>query len=140
MDRRGFAASCVTSAIGLLMERDGACASRPISRTHVGHHHPEPRAGITAVKLPPANDLREYPEAMPVFEMVRRIPRIIDGIRCYCGCAQSPDFYSLLSCFEGAAMAKRCPHCQAQARLAFFNFERGKSLREIRAAVDAKFA
>ncbi len=36
-------------------------------------------------------------------------------------------------------MAKRCPVCQEEARLAATAFGQGKSLDEIRAAIDARF-
>lgn len=108
---------------------------------HGGPHvHPEPRPGITAEKVPTAEQLGAWAEAIPAFDDVRQIPEIIDGIRCHCGCAEDPSFYSLLSCYEGSeAMARYCPICQGQGRLAFRLHTAGKSLDEIRAAVDARF-
>ena len=48
-------------------------------------------------------------------------------------------FYSLLSCYESDAMARDCAVCQGQARLATRLHRLGKSLDEIRAAIDAKY-
>lgn len=48
--------------------------------------------------------------------------------------------YSLLSCFEGEAMAQECAVCQGQAKLAARLHSEGKTLAEIRVAVDAKFS
>ncbi|MEO8226707.1 MAG: CYCYC family (seleno)protein, partial [Gemmatimonadota bacterium] len=69
----------------------------------------------------------------------RRIPQILDGIRCHCGCATLPGFYSLLSCYEGDGMARMCVICQGQARLADRLERAGKSLDQIRSAIDARF-
>ena len=63
----------------------------------------------------------------------------MDGIRCNCGCAGQPGFYSLLSCYEGDAMARLCPICQGEGRLAARLHKEGKTLAEIRVAVDAQF-
>ena len=72
--------------------------------------------------------------------MVREIPQIIDGIHCYCGCAELPDSYSLLTCYEGDGMAQMCHICQGEARLAYRLHKDGKSLEDIRTAIDAKYA
>ena len=101
--------------------------------------HPEPRAGITAAKIPASADLT-HKGAARTFDEVRQIPQIVDGIRCHCGCAENPDFYSLLSCYEGPdAMAQHCVICQGQGRLAFRLSGEGKSLDEIRAAIDQEY-
>ena len=101
--------------------------------------HPTPRPGITADKVLTAEQLAEFPKAIPVFDMVREIPEVVDGIRCQCGCADHPGFYSLLSCYEGDAMAKGCPVCQGQGRLAYRLHKEGKTLDEIRTAIEAKY-
>jgi len=102
--------------------------------------HPTPRPGIDASKVLTRAQLTEHPAAEPVFEMVRKIPQIVDGIRCQCGCAELPEFYSLLSCYEADGMAQHCVICQGEAKLAFRMHEQGKSLDQIRAAIDEKFA
>lgn len=101
--------------------------------------HPEPRPGIDASKVVPASQLTRHSDAVPVFDMVREIPQVIDGIRCHCGCADKSDRYSLLSCFEGEGMARRCEGCKAQVRLIHRLHAEGKTLAEIRAAVDQEF-
>jgi phosphoribosyl-dephospho-CoA transferase len=65
---------------------------------------------------------------------------VIDGIRCNCGCTNPPEFYSLLSCYEAKGMARDCVICQGQGRLAVRLHKEGKSLDQIRSAIDAKFA
>lgn len=102
--------------------------------------HPAPRPGITAAKVLTRKQLGdEHAEAAPVFDMVRQIPHIVDGIRCRCGCAELEGNYSLLSCYEGQGMAGHCEVCQGEARLAYRLHKQGKSLNDIRAAIDAKF-
>jgi len=79
------------------------------------------------------------PQLVPLFDAVREHAAVVDGIRCNCGCADVPGFYSLLSCFEGDGMARACPICQGQARLVTRMHKEGKSLEELRSAVDAQF-
>lgn len=101
--------------------------------------HPTPRPGITAAKVLTRDQLSGTPSVIPVFDQVREIPEVVDGIRCQCGCADLEGFYSLLSCYEGDAMARSCPICQGQGRLAHRLHQEGKTLDEIRAAVDARY-
>lgn len=104
------------------------------------HPHPTPRPGITADKVATEAQLGIWLDALPAFNEVRQIPEIVDGIRCNCGCADTPGYYSLLTCYEGEeAMARVCHICQGQGRLAFRLHSAGKSLDEIRAAIDARF-
>lgn len=101
--------------------------------------HPTPRPGVTAARVATAAMLADAPKLIPLFDAVRAIPQVVDGIRCNCGCATLPDVYSLLSCYEGDAMARHCAICQGQARLAVRLHAAGRSLADIRVAVDAKF-
>jgi hypothetical protein len=87
--------------------------------------HPEPRPGIDASKVL-TTDRLVNPAAGP-------------GIRCTCGCAELPGYYSLLTCFEEGGMAQFCEICQGQARLAHRRHGEGQSLDQIRNAVDARF-
>lgn len=101
--------------------------------------HPTPRPGITAAKVLAATQLSAWPHLRQLFDGIRAIPAIADGIRCSCGCAELPEYYSLLSCFEGAAMATICPICQGAGKLTVRLHGEGQSLAQIRAAVDAQF-
>lgn len=146
--RRQFLASCaaLAAAFGapaLLAAADvvGPEGVGPNGCGHAGVRrlgpHPVPRPGIDASRVLERRALTHAPESAPAFEMVRAIPRVIDGIRCHCGCAEDPESYSLLSCYEGDGMAQHCLICQGQVRLAFSMHRSGKSLDQIRAAVDA---
>lgn len=109
-------------------------------RRHARGPHPDPRPGITGDKVATKEQLANAAALIPLFDDVRAMPEIADGIRCHCGCANSPGYRSLLSCYEGAeAMARECHTCQGQARLAARLKKEGKSLDEIRSAIDAKF-
>lgn len=110
------------------------------AHVHIAAPHPTPRPGITAAKLPTREQLAHTPGAIAVFDLVRGIPAIVDGIRCHCGCAELKEFYSLLSCFETTeAMAMHCEVCQAHARLVHRLHSAGRSLDQIRKGVDARF-
>ena len=128
MHRRNF---CSLMAFALL--------PGTIRRSRGRRPHPEPRPGITAEKVPAVADLT-HKSAGLTFDQVRQIPHLVDGIRCHCGCAENPDHYSLLSCYEGKdAMAQHCAICQGQGRLAFRLSREGKTLDEIRAAIDQEY-
>lgn len=130
MHRRNFlrSGSGGLAAILLVHARVGALTT-----------HPTPRPGITGAKVLTKAQLSSRPDLVPLFDGIRAIPQIADGIRCNCGCAELPGFYSLLSCYEGDGMAKICPICQGQGRLAVRLQKEGKSLAEIRVAIDAQF-
>src|SRR5512143_2395970 len=113
ISRRRFLLSAATFGALLLRARRVA-AARP---GRGPHHHPTPRPGITADKVLTAEQLGVWTAALPAFDEVRQIPEIVDGIRCNCGCAEEPAFYSLLSCYEGEGMARMCDICQGQGRL-----------------------
>lgn len=101
--------------------------------------HPTPRPGVTAAKVLTAAQLSKTPQAIEYFDMVRQIPQVVDGIRCQCGCAEIPGFYSLLSCYEEDGMATYCEICEGEGRMAFRLHGEGKTLDEIRAAIDARY-
>lgn len=101
--------------------------------------HPAPRAGITGAKVLAGTKLAKWPDLVQLFDGIRAIPAIADGVRCSCGCAEIPGYYSLLSCYEGDAMATICPICQGTGRLAVRLHAEGQTLAQIRVAVDAQF-
>jgi hypothetical protein len=111
----------------------------PTRAARAADGHPTPRPDITAAKVLTKADLKETPDLIPLFDSVREIPQIVDGIRCHCGCAGSPGKYSLLSCYEADGMARFCHICQGEGRLTARLHKAGKSLEEIRSAIDAQF-
>lgn len=136
--RRHFLGACA-AAVAMVLVPIRRLRAMPRSGLLQGPH-PTPRPGITAAKVLTKEQLAGKPKLVPLFDSVREVPEVIDGIRCNCGCAQYEGFYSLLSCYEGRdAMAKDCVICQGQGRLAVRLHKAGKSLDEIRSAIDAKF-
>ena len=134
--RRQFLSLCAAGIGGLIPARRAWASHLPSVRRGP---HPEPRAGITAGNVLTREQLAGSEDVLDVFDKVREIPEIVDGIRCQCGCADSPGFYSLLSCYESEGMARYCDICQGEARLAYRLHRSGKSLDEIRAAIDARY-
>ena len=139
--RRAFLAQAPVVVAALLTRRDllarphrceqGAARAEP---------HPTPRPGITAARVVPDGRLHEPSRsALAAFDAARRLPAILDGIRCHCGCATLDGFYSLLSCYEGDAMAQHCEICQGQARMALRLQRAGRTLDQIRAAIDERY-
>jgi hypothetical protein len=142
MSRREFVAAGLTAfpALALFSPRRGDECGHGHARRGHADTHPKPRRGITSARVPTADQLKKTPGAIVAFDEVRQIPQIVDGIRCHCGCAGGDGFYSLLTCYEGqSAMAKICDVCRGQGRYAFRLHKSGKTLDEIRAAIDARY-
>jgi hypothetical protein len=142
LSRRAFIATGLGAFATLLASSVVARAHAPACARgrRTGGPHPEPRAGITGARVATKEQLADVAALIPLFDTVREMPEIADGIRCHCGCAEMPGYRSLLSCYEGSdAMARECRTCQGQGRLAGRLRKVGKSLDEIRTAIDAKF-
>jgi len=131
VSRRAFLTAMPIVLLGL--------ARRPLVVTPRSQRveHPDPRPGIDASDVLTAEELAGADkDAIAVFDMVREIPQIVDGIHCYCGC----DLRSLLVCYTGEGMARGCHICQGEGRLAYNRWKEGQSLNQIRRAIDARFA
>jgi hypothetical protein len=130
------------SALALLA---GACGIGLVRPTRAAarirgarFRHPDPRPGIDAsAVLPPE---RVSPHASELYDRIRDIPHVVDGIRCECGCADLPGMYSLLSCYGESGMAQYCDVCSGEGQLAWELHRQGRTLDEIRAAIDRRFA
>jgi hypothetical protein len=105
--------------------------------------HPEPRKDYKPEHVLTAADLDGDEDLIALFDSVREHSTIVDGIRCHCGCADGEGMYSLLSCYEGnnamKAMSKWCPICRGQGRLTVRLVKQGKSLAQIREAIDVRY-
>lgn len=102
--------------------------------------HPEPRPGIDGSEVMTREQLTGFSdEVKAVFDMVREIPQIADGIGCTCGCSAMPGYRSLLTCYYASGMARGCAICQGQGRLAYRRHQEGQTLEQIRRATDARF-
>lgn len=138
VSRRGFLAALPGLLAAPLLERTrtGLAAATHVPRGE----HPEPRPGIDASRVIPAEELSAYGERVrEVYDMVREMPGIADGIGCFCGCATRPGYRSLLTCYYADGMASGCAICQGEARLVHRRWKEGQDLDQIRRAVDARY-
>jgi hypothetical protein len=133
--RRRFLKHLGGLAATLLLPLPATAAVRRLLQSR----HPDPRPGIDGSRVLTESELTDAPHLVALFDGIREIPHIADGIRCYCGCAQLEEYRSLLSCYEGVGMAKWCEVCQGQGRLAHGRWKEGQTLEQIRRATDARF-
>jgi hypothetical protein len=134
LGRRGF----LLTALALVATpwRD-ALAQGAWASTHTVYatRHPDPRPGITAANVLPPDRLPDKKRVRRAYAMAREIPQLFDGLYCHCNCETTQGHRSLLSCFE-SDQATGCLACREEAELAHSLHKQGKSLDEIRAAVD----
>lgn len=105
--------------------------------SHASVDHPEPRKGVTAERVLSGTDMKKK-RAQGAYEMAAKIPHVLDGIFCHCDCHDVHGKRSLLECFE-VEMASSCGICMGSAETAYRMHEKGKTLDEIRTAIDAKY-
>jgi len=118
-------------AIGLLPER------RAVALLPKPFEHPDPRPGITAEHVLSDDEIPRKSSVRTAYGWVRRFPEICDGIYCVCDC-KSMGHRSLLACYEGK-QPEGCGACREVAVLVGTMASNGKTLAEIRTAVDEKF-
>ena len=78
-------------------------------------------------------------KAKEAYAAVREFPELLDGLYCHCDCAERDGLRSLLSCFE-TKMPQSCGFCRGEAEMAGRLAREGKTLDEIRKAVDKRYA
>ena len=102
--------------------------------------HPDPRPGVTAERVLPANGIDSSdPEVLAAYELARGYPEIFDGVGCGCSCGGKRGTHrSLLVCFE-TQQPTGCGACRSEGMLVGRLAKSGKSLPEIREAADAEF-
>lgn len=106
--------------------------------SEVAAHHPTPRPGITAVKVLPVSFMPRTPGAEQAYAAARNAAATLDGVYCHCDCSKHAGHRSLLTCFEGEHGAY-CDICMGEAIVAQEMAQQGKSLDEIRIAIDRQF-
>ena len=109
-------------------------------RHHSPYEHPDPRPGITAEHVLTADALGERKDrVLAAYDLARAHPEILDGLACACGCTgKSGTHRSFLSCFE-SLQPTGCYGCLEQSHLIAPMIKDGKTLAEIRAAIDKKW-
>jgi hypothetical protein len=100
--------------------------------------HPDPRPGVTSANVVAVDDLPKKKSVREAYEAARTYPEIFDGVFCPCDCRDSMGHRSLLSCFE-SNQPTGCHGCREAAEFILPLAKEGKSLEEIRKAVDKKF-
>jgi hypothetical protein len=100
--------------------------------------HPEPRPGVDGSRVVPASRFAGHPRTQEVYREAAQVPETLDGLYCYCRCRQHSGHYSLLDCFANDHAA-RCDVCMSEAALAYRLTEAGKTLNQVRHAVDRLF-
>ena len=137
--RRSFLGAIAGTVVAIVAGAKPAWARLSKARGLGGVDHPDPRPGIDASGVLTSEQLADVPNVIPIYDKVRQIPEIVDGIYCHCGCAELTGYRSLLICYEEKGMAKYCVICQGEGNLVYRLHESGKSLDQIRAAIDARF-
>ena len=108
------------------------------ARPAAGGTHPNPRPGITAEHVVPQSFVPRTPGAVEAYAAARAAAGTLDGVYCHCDCSKHAGHRSLLTCFESEHGAY-CDICMGEAMMAAEMANRGTSLQEIRAAIDARF-
>jgi hypothetical protein len=103
-----------------------------------GRAHPEPRAGITGADVLASATFAGYDRIVRSYEAARQFPAVLDGLYCYCDCRHHFNHRSLLTCFQSEHGAS-CDICLDEAWMAAEMHRQGRTLAEIRRAVDARF-
>lgn len=111
----------------LLLTRRGSAAE-----------HPDPRPGITAERVLGPGAFPRTPGAPEAYAAARAVPQVLDGTYCHCDCAKHAGHRSLLTCFESDHGAY-CDICMGEALLAARLAAEGRTLDEIRTAIDRQF-
>lgn len=102
--------------------------------------HPTARADLDhASHIVPASRYEGYPRVATTYAMVAAIPGVIDGLYCYCECAEHSGHYSLLDCFASDHGA-RCDICLSEATIAYQMTTAGESLDAVRREIDSRFS
>jgi hypothetical protein len=100
--------------------------------------HPDPRPGITAGGVLPAPAVPHTIGSVEAYAAARQVPEVLDGLYCYCDCSRHAGHRSLLTCFESDHGAW-CDICMGEALLALRMTGEGRSLLDIRDAIDRQF-
>ncbi len=73
------------------------------------------------------------------YVIAERHPALLIQLHCYCGCDREVGHRSLLDCYRDRH-ATTCPICLGEALMAGRMADEGKSIDQIREAVDARYA
>lgn len=98
-------------------------------------HHPAPRPGVGAEKVVDSRQYHRYPRIASIYADAAEDPQLLDGLYCFCDCAEHAGHYSLLECFS-SDHAAMCDVCMNEAEMAFQMSRDGVDLDLIRSTID----
>ena len=101
-------------------------------------HHPAPRSGVGGEKVADAGRYGSYPRIASLYRGAAENPQLLDGLYCYCNCAEHAGHYSLLECFS-SDHAAMCDVCLNEAETAFQMSRNGADLEVIRIGIDGLY-
>ncbi len=80
----------------------------------------------------------DFARAANAYKIAEEMPKTIDALYCWCKCKENPKLHhkTLLTCYT-SDHASKCGICMHEAEMAADLTKQGKSIPEIRAAVDA---
>ena len=134
-----IAGAAAAALVGVVVMQRGTPALTPRAGSGaVASHHPTPRPGITSEKVMPASFVPRTPGSSDAYAAARTHAATLDGVYCHCDCSKHAGHRSLLTCFEGEHGAY-CDICMGEAMVASGMADQGRSLEEIRAAIDRQF-
>lgn len=141
VDRRAFLALVGGTALAGLSR--GALARDLTSHVHRprkrdGFPHPDPRPGVTGEHVLSDEAIGNRKRVREAYADARTHAEIFDGVYCACECDESMNHRSLLSCFE-SRQAIGCAACREEGELVGRLARDGRTLEEIRRAVDEEF-
>jgi hypothetical protein len=121
------ALALVVAALLLLPSRGGA------------GRHPDPRGDLAALAMTvlPSSSFPS-PDQARAYQIAREIPQTLDGLYCHCQCKESLRHRSLLTCFQ-SQHGSGCDICMGEARMAFDMQQQGRTLQDIRIAIDQAY-
>ena len=102
--------------------------------------HPDPRPGITGEHVLTHEQVgKRSQKVYDAYDAARAYPEIFDGIYCTCDCKNtSLKHRSLLECFE-SMQPTGCMACQEDGELVGKLAKQGKSLADVRKAIDEEY-
>ncbi len=108
------------------------------ARAH-GATHPDPRADVEALAMTVmASSSFPAPDQVQAYQIAKEIPQTLDGLYCHCRCKESLRHRSLLTCFQ-SEHGSGCDICMGEAKMAFDMQQQGRTLQDIRVAIDLAY-
>lgn len=133
-----IAGVAAAALVGVVMLQSGRAPNGGSAAQDHASAHPTPRPGITAAKVLPISFVPRTPGSGEAYAAARDAAETLDGVYCHCDCSKHAGHRSLLTCFESDHGAY-CDVCMGEAIVAHGMAQQGRSLDEIRTAIDRQF-